>query len=281
MRETLREWRFTARAFRRGVRTTPGETYAGRADPDLLALVADPYADVADARERLRALERTLYERDDGRAAFLTVYTRVTEAVEHGVADARFADPDWVARYLVAFADHYRRAFEAFERGTLADVPDPWQVAFDRACSPETLVVQDVLLGINAHVNYDLALALQDVGIDPDRRGKRADHRIINETLASLVDEEQELLAARYAPGLADVDESLGRVDEALSMFTLRQGRRHAWRGAVVLALGPRAERPVRWLLNTVSLGTASAVLAPGWNETVLERLRALEAEAR
>jgi hypothetical protein len=171
MRETLREWRLTARAFGRGVRTTPGETYAGRADPELLALVADPYADVADARERLRALERTLYEREDGRAAFLTVYARVTEAVEGGVAESRFADPDWVARYLVAFADHYRRAFEAFERGTLANVPDPWQVAFDRACSPETLVVQDVLLGVNAHVNYDLALALHDVGIDPDRRG--------------------------------------------------------------------------------------------------------------
>ena len=277
MGETLREGRLTARAFRRGVRTTPGSAYAGRDDPDLLALVVDPYEGVADAHERLTALERTLRERGDGRAAFLTVYARVTSAVERGVEEARFADPDWVARYLVAFADHYRQAFEAFERGDLARVPDPWQLAFDRACSPETLVVQDVLLGINAHVNYDLALALHDVGIDPDRPRKRADHRAINETLAALVDEEQELLAARYAPGLTDVDASLGRLDEALSMFTLRQGRRHAWRGAVALSLGPRVERPVRWTLNTVSLGAASAVLAPTWSERVAERLRAAE----
>lgn len=277
MRETLRESRLTARALRRGVRTRPGSTYAGRADPTLLELVGEPFADVADVRERLGALERTLREQGDGRAAFLTVYARVTSAVGRGVADARFADPAWVARYLVAFADHYRRAFEAFERGDLHAVPDPWQLAFDRACSPETLVLQDVLLGVNAHVNYDLALALHDVGIDPDRPRRRADHRAINETLAALVDEEQELLAARYAPGIADVDASLGRLDEALSMFTLRQGRRHAWRGAVALSLGPRVERPVRWTLNAVSLGTASAVLAPTWSDAVAERLRATE----
>ena len=277
MRETLREGRLTVRALRHGVRTTPGDGYAGRADPALLALVADPFEGVTDARERLSALERTLRERGDGRAPFLTVYARVTGAVERGVTDSAFEDPEWVARYLVAFAEHYRRAFEAFERGHLDDVPDPWQLAFDRACSPDTLVVQDVLLGINAHVNYDLALALHDVGIDPSRPRKRADHRTINETLAALVDEEQVLLAERYAPGLTDIDASLGRLDEALSMFTLRQGRRNAWRGAVALSLGRRAERPVRWALNAVSLGAAGAVLAPGVSDGLLERLRAAE----
>ncbi|MFC7228432.1 DUF5995 family protein [Salinirubellus salinus] len=277
MRETFREGRLTTRALRRGVRTHPGETYAGGGDPALLDLVTEPFDGVADTRERLLALERALREREDGRAAFLTVYARVTSAVEAGVDDGRFADPHWVARYLVAFADHYRRAFDAFERGDLRRVPDPWQLAFDRACSPDTLVLQDVLLGVNAHVNYDLALALHDVGIDPERPRKRADHRAINETLASLVDEEQELLAARYAPGIADIDASLGRLDEALSMFTLRQGRRHAWRGAVALSLGRRVERPVKWTLNAVSLGTASAVLAPTWDERVAARLRAAE----
>ena len=227
MGETLREGRLTARAFRRGVRTTPGDGYAGRADPELLALVADPFESVADARERLTALERTLGERGDGRAPFLTVYARVTDAVERGVAEAAFEDPDWVARYLVAFAEHYRAAFE---RGHLGRVPDPWQLAFDRACSPDTLV-----------------------------------------------DAEQVLLAERYAPGLTDFDASLGRLDEALSMFTLWQGRRNAWRGVVALSLGRRAERPVRWALNTASLGAASAVFAPGVSDGLLERLRAAE----
>jgi hypothetical protein len=62
-------------------------------------------------------------------------------------------------------------------------------------------------------------------------------------TTAALVDEEQEVLAARYAAGIADVDASLSRLDEAFSL----------WR---------RAEALVRWALNTVSLGAASAVLA-------------------
>jgi hypothetical protein len=206
------------------------------------------------------------------------VYCRVTGEVDRGVRAGAFADPDWVAAYLVTFADHYRRAFLAYERGEIDAVPDAWQLSFDAALAPETLVLQDVLLGVNAHVNYDLALALHEVGIDADRRRRHDDHRAVNEVLRRLVDVQQDRLAARYADGIADLDARFGRLDEALSMLSLREGRRNAWRGAVALSTGvPGADRAVPWLLNAVATGVGQLLLAPAASPALLARLKAVE----
>ncbi|WP_411967854.1 DUF5995 family protein [Haloferax sp. YSSS75] len=276
-RMTLAEGRKLATAVR-----TPNPTLSGvrpDASDEVLRLVEDPFRDVADAHDRLAALEALLYERGDRRAAFLTIYARVTAEVDAGLEYGEFADPAWVADYLVTFADHYRRAFYAFECGRRGEVPAPWRLAFETALGGESLVTQDILLGINAHVNYDLALALSEVGIDPNRRTKYADHRRINRVLHRLVDEEQDLVVERYADGLADVDESLGRLDEALSFFTLREGRRNAWRGAVALTDGryDPVKRLVRWYLESVTMGAGRFILVPTENATLRDRLERLE----
>jgi len=204
-------------------------------DPDLVALAERPFASVADAHDRLCDLETRLRAAGDRRAVFLTVYTRMTATVRDAVDDGSFADPAWMRRYTATFADYYRRAFLAFERGDHAAVPDPWRVAFGTAVAGEGLVVQDALLGINAHITYDLALTLHEVGIDPDRARKHADHRRIDDVLAGLVDAQQAALAELYAPGVADLDASLGRLDERLSLVSMTEGRSWAWRVATVL----------------------------------------------
>jgi hypothetical protein len=242
-------------------------------DPAVLDLVTDPFVSVDDAHRRLCALESLFYERGDRRGPFLVIYSRVTAAVGRAIDDGAFVDPDWVDRYLVAFADLYRRALSCYETGRLAALADPWQVAFEAAERGDCLVAQDAVLGINAHVNYDLALALAEVGVDPARADKYADHCAVNATLRRLVDEVQTRLAERYAPGLATVDESLGRVDEAVSFLALAEGRDSAWRVATALAdsrFGVRRAVAL-WYLRTVSTGTAYALLTP----TRSRRLRA------
>jgi hypothetical protein len=193
-------------------------------DEDLVAAASGPYDSVDDAAERLRRLEALLTERGDRRAVFLTVYTRMTARIRARIDRGGFRDPDWLRAYTTAFANYYRRAFLAFERGDLGAVPDPWRIAFGTALAGDALVMQDAFLGSNAHINYDLALTLRDVGIDPDRSGKRADHRAVNEVLARLVDIQQDVLAEMYASGIADIDVALGRVDERLSLLGLTEG---------------------------------------------------------
>jgi hypothetical protein len=277
-RTTFAAGRKLTSAVRAGRRPTFGDV-TPRRDPALLDVVDRPFVDAADAHARLAELEHRLVARDDRRSVFLTVYVRVTEEVRRGVDAAAFEDPAWVESYLVTFADHYRRAFAAFERGDADAVPPPWRLSFERALADDALVVQHVLLGVNAHVNYDLALALHEVGIDPDREAKRADHRAINRVLGRLVDEEQALVAERYAAGVADVDEALGRVDEALSLFTLREGRRNAWYGAVALTDGRlrQTRRVVDWVLRSLSVGAGYFVLSPSLSPALMRRLEAVE----
>jgi hypothetical protein len=254
----------------------------GRApDPALVALVERPFASVDDAYDRLRDLEMRLRAAGDRRAVFLTIYTRMTATVRDAVDDGRFADPAWMRRYTVTFADHYRRAFLAFERGDFRLVPDPWRVAFGTAVEGEALVAQDAVLGIHAHINYDLALTLRDVGIDPERGEKHDDHRRIDDVLAGLVDAQQAALAELYAPAVADLDASLGRLDERLALVSMTEGRAWAWRVATALTdVGwAPARRYVRWVLRATATGGALVVRSPSLDPALLASLLRTERE--
>ena len=75
--------------------------------------------------------------------------------------------PDWVDRWDVAFARLYLDALEAGQRGE--PVPAPWAVAFGAAeREPRLPAVRHVLLGMNAHINYDLPQALLAVISDEE-----------------------------------------------------------------------------------------------------------------
>jgi len=248
-------------------------------DPELVAIAEASFDSLADVHGRLRELEGRLRDCGDRRAVFLTVYTRMTESVRNTVAGTQFADPAWMRQYTLTFAEYYRRAFLAFERGDLGDVPDPWRLAFGAAVDGSTLVAQDAFLGINAHINYDLALTLRDVGIDPDRAAKRADHRAINDVLGGLVDAQQEALSELYAPGISSVDASFGRFDEALSLVSLTEGREQAWRVATVLTDTDSGvvRRYARWVLRATATGGAVFVRSPALNPDLFAALRRIE----
>lgn len=84
---------------------------------------------------------------------FLDTYQRTTRAIGKAIADARFEDPDWVERWDVAFARLYLEALDAGDAASR-----PWRLAFSAPAQLPPL--RHVLLGINAHVNYDLPQAL-------------------------------------------------------------------------------------------------------------------------
>ena len=234
-------------------------------DPALLDIVSTPFASVADVDERLARTESYLRERGDRRAVFLTVYSRMTATVRDAIDDGAFIDSEWAASYLVAFAERYRRALAAFERRAFASLPRPWLIAFVAAARGETLVAQDALLGINAHITYDLTYALGDVGIDPDRDAKRADHDRINAILARLVQTAQDALVEAYAAvGIAGIDRLLDPLDDRLALLGLKGVREFAWRNAVLRADLPAwaGEPYVDWRTETVAAGAAAVVLA-------------------
>jgi hypothetical protein len=263
-------------------RSLPSATDAatdGRGDEAVVSLVAEPFTSVEETYRRLHALERLFRERNDRRAVFLTVYARVTEEVAADIDRGEFENPEWVADYLVTFADFYRRALLNFETGAVDSLPSAWRLFFRATGTDDALVVQSALLGINAHVNYDLALALQTVGVDRDRAKKYKDHRRINEILWRLVDETLDRLAERYAPGLTALSEAAGPIGEAVWFLGLAVGREGAWWIAVALteARWGVLRGCTLWLMGRFSTIVAIVVLGPNCHSQVLEVLRKVE----
>ena len=222
--------------------------------------------------ERMEALLGPLQEAGDARRFFHATYLRTTRAVRDALRAGLFSDPQWVERWDVAFADRYLDALTADSGG--AAVPKPWAVAFRAAREqPSAPALRHVLLGMNAHINYDLPQALLAV-ISPGEFAdpavtarRRADHQRIDEVLSRQVGaEDAELARAGAPPSRTDV--LLGLANRAASRRFLRESRAKVWHNAVLLnaarARGPAAYAERLRDLEDLSAARVTELVRPG-----------------
>jgi hypothetical protein len=185
---------------------------------------------------RVTELRRLAAEADDAVGCFAAMYAEVTALVERRCAEGRFADPDRMLAFVDGFAGYYTRALADRDRA-----PRCWRASFDVAARPQLLVVQHLLLGMNAHINHDLAQAVVDVADRTgDLAGVRPDFDAVNDVLADAYDVVLGRLdrVARWTSAAA----SLG--GGRAFRFSLTTARRQAWGAAERLfALDP-AGRP-------------------------------------
>ncbi len=219
---------------------------------------------------RMRTLLAVLEgERSPGRF-FLGTYLRTTEAVAAALAADRFEDPVWVADWDADFAGFYLDALE-LHRTAPAAVPAPWRLAFgaDPGLPPEA----HVLLGMNAHINYDLPQSLVRV-IPPEDFAspfllarRRRDHHRIDDVLAARVGAEDVALE-RAGGRRTALDRLLRPVNRRAARLLLRESRRKVWAntGALHVArlAGPGAYAVRLADLEAVSADRVADLLRPG-----------------
>jgi hypothetical protein len=194
--------------------------------------VEDPVAAVV---ARMRQDLDALPPRAAHRAPFLGTYLRTTQAVGAAVDDGVFEDGDWVRRWDVVFADFYLAAHEADLAGETSRVPRPWRLAF--AAPPALPALRHVLLGINAHINYDLPQALLGVISPADfddpalLDSRRRDHERIDGVLSTRVGAEDDELRA----GQSRLDRILAPLNRRASKRFLAEARQKVWHNAAEL----------------------------------------------
>lgn len=164
---------------------------------------------------------------------FPALYRKVTLQVARGISQGQFEDGRRMERLDVLFANRYLEAFELFQQGKA--VPESWRLAFDTAAEWWPIVLQHLLLGINAHINLDLAIAAAATSPGPELPGLRNDFERINGILVALVDDVKAKLTAVW-PLLGLVDYVSGRGDDVLINFSLTTARDCAWQAAERLA---------------------------------------------
>jgi hypothetical protein len=111
---------------------------------------------------------------------FALLYLRTTEGMRDANTAGEFSDPQfWDTEVIPTFADYYLDAYAAWKRGDLRDVDPAWRIAF--RANPEKLNCTQLLyLGINAHINNDLAFMIEDMGV----RYTYPDHKHVDDVLA-------------------------------------------------------------------------------------------------
>ena len=201
---------------------------------------------------------------------FLATYLRTTRAVAAALAAGRFEDPTWVAAWDVDFAGFYLDALDAHRTAPDA-VAAPWRRAF--AADPSYPPEAHVLLGMNAHINFDLPQSLIAV-IPPEdfasaslMQRRRRDHERIDDVLAARVAEED--LALQRAGGRRTwLDHLLAPVNRRASRLFLRESRRKVWANTAALHRA-RLEGAGAYAVRLADLEAASAdrvedLLRPG-----------------
>ncbi len=183
-------------------------------------------------------MEADLAQLPDARRFFHATYLRTTRAVAEEIAGGGFADTAWLERWDLAFADLYLDALAADLRGDA--VPRPWRVAFDTARDrPDLPPLRHVLLGLNAHINYDLPQALVAVISpaefdDPAVLAMRAsDHRHIDDVLLNRVGAEDDELSA--VSRLTLLDRLLRPLNRLATGRLLTEAREKVWRNTLAL----------------------------------------------
>ncbi len=222
-----------------------------------------PVSTIDDVLDQLTDIIDRSHRRKSRLGFFSALYRRVTIAVKQGIADGRFEDGERMAQLDVRFANRYLEAYHAYFTGHRPT--ESWRVAFEAAARPKYIILQHLLLGINAHINLDLGIAAAQTAPGDSLPALENDFNAINKILASLVDEVQDEIAS-VSPAIKWLDRTGGRTDEEIVNFSMQVARREAWNFAQHLALlnkTQQADAIKQRDRETVAI--ARLVTDPGW----------------
>jgi hypothetical protein len=222
-------------------------------------------ASVAEVLARLDVVQRILDRLPPAAGAnragaFNRLYRQITAHVAALLPTPQVVDRTWLEVLDVEFARCY---FEALRRWNDDDpaTPDAWEVLFRRAHDEDLGPLTAAALGVNAHINHDLSLALtatwQRLGF-PGYGPQHPDYLLINRIFFHQIP----ILRRRFAMAWElEIDRLVGGLDDWSQRVLVQTTRALAWEQA-----------QVRWALRHDPVESADAGL-------VIDRATALAGE--
>jgi hypothetical protein len=164
-------------------------------------------------------------------AAFNSLYFTITDRVAQALRTADVRNKDFLELLDVEFAKRYFSALRLWGDDDAA-TPDAWEVLFRRAQDDRVTPLAAAMLGVNAHINHDLALALvstwEQLG-PPDPDEIHPDYLLVNKIFF----EEIPGLRRRYStPFQLKIDRLVGNLDDWSQRVLVSVTRAHAWEQA-------------------------------------------------
>lgn len=219
-------------------------------------------AEIGLVLERLDAVINETIRTGSRAGYFAAMYRKVTLSVRDSIITDRFADGDRMARLDRVFAERYLDAYDEWRRGGRPSAA--WHAAFEAGERWRPILIQHLLVGMNAHINLDLGIAAATVAPGSELAGLRSDFDLINDVLTDLIDVFMIGVDA-VSPWVGLLDRFGGRTDQTVVRFSIQIARRRAWDLAAQLA----GAAPQQWddIIDSRDAATADltkTILAPG-----------------
>lgn len=175
---------------------------------------------------------------------FAALYRRVTAGVKAGIAEGKFEDGERMEQLDVRFANRYLEAWGQHRRGEAPTAA--WLYAFRIADAKEGLILQHLLLGMNAHINLDLAIAAAQTAPGNAYPLLERDFMAINQMLGSMFDAIEFALAIAFPP--LRLLRLLNRkpMAQAIANFSIVKARQAAWEAGKRMAMVEPSLHPAK-----------------------------------
>jgi len=157
---------------------------------------------------------------------FAYVYLRTTAQIKTEIEQEKFEDNERLQKFDVLFANLYLDAYRNyFDK---QPVNNAWKIAFDSK-NDRLTIIQHVMMGMNAHINLDLAIAACEIMEGKSISDLENDFNKVNEILAGLLNEMQAKIG-KVSKLMFLIDWIGKRTDENIINFSMVQARTQSWR---------------------------------------------------
>lgn len=225
--------------------------------------IASPAVTIDDVITQLTAIVEWSKQNNSRIGYFAALYRKVTIQVKKGIEQNHFDDGPRMERLDVIFANRYIRA--CYLHFTDQTPTKSWARAFDATQQWWPIVLQHLLLGMNAHINLDLGIAAAETVPPEELQSLKGDFDKINAVLAALVGDVQSELAQIW-PVLGLLNRFLGSVQTAIINFSMEKARNAAWSFAEKLSPLPTPQRKQAILEKDEMMALFSNVIShPGF----------------
>lgn len=207
---------------------------------------------------------------------FAVLYQKMTIAVQRAMQQGKFEDNPRMERLIVHFANYYLRAWHNFQQGKTCCAA--WREVFVSCSEQNLIVLQHLILGINTHINLDLAKAAEDTCPKEGIYALQNDFEKINSIIASLVQEVQTRLEKIWWPLKMLTDISNHR-HKAVLNFSIDNARKASWANAIALSLvaGSQKEYHLKCMEDMVVVLTKKITLPGSIAQMMLRPVRWME----
>ncbi len=195
-----------------------------------------PVQTIDEVVSALDAIVQSSYNNQSRLGYFAALYRRVTIAVRDGISAGSFQNGPLMEQLDVVFASRYLDALSTFQAGGTAT--RSWMVAFAACNDADLLILQQLLAGMNAHINLDLGIAAAEVCPGAELPELQPDFDQINAVLASLIGTVASEIAV-VSPLIGNLEKIGLRSETSLVNFDMVKARDAAWFAAQRLAAEP------------------------------------------